>query len=214
MMTQITLLWGHFREQNSDRGACSTQGEHCGSGKGAVSSFEQEWSRHTGSLEPARSSGCLDWFKSLQDVISPREHLLITKEDQILGREPEVLNVWVGLCGQQNLGVSDTKTSFVTTLGYLELALIIQSISFFPIPVLNQGRPFVKSNPQGNFSFFSLTSLFLMFILTKFHVLTCIVCLFEKGGWCGRGQAHITEPHMNRKTQRHTVSCSWSGHDD
>ena len=41
------------------------QGEHCGSGKGAVSSFQQELSRHTGSLEPARSSGCLDWFESL-----------------------------------------------------------------------------------------------------------------------------------------------------
>lgn len=190
MMTQITLLWGHFREQSSDRGACSMQGEHCGSGKGAVSSFQQERSRHAGSLEPARSSGCLDWFESLQDVISPREHLLITKEEQILGREPEILSVWVGLCGQQNLGVSDTKTSSVTTFGYLKLAGIIQSISFFPIPVLNHGRPFVTSNPQGNIFLFSLTSLFLMFILTKFHVLTCIVCLFEKAG--GVGEVRLT----------------------
>lgn len=153
MMTQITLLWGHCREQSSDKGACSIPGEHCGSSKGAVSSFEQERSRHTGSLEPARFSGCLDWFKSFQDVISHREHLLIPNEKRILGREPEMLNVWVGLCGQQNLGVSDTMTSFVTTFGYFKLAGVILSISFFPIPVFKQGRPFVKSNPQGNFFF-------------------------------------------------------------
>lgn len=85
-MTQTTGLWGHFREQNSEEGAFSKHGSTDVRGRAEMGCLLQEQYRHTGGLEPGWSNV---WFKSSQDVIFPRGHQLIPKEERILGRESD-----------------------------------------------------------------------------------------------------------------------------
>lgn len=66
-------------------------------GSAVMGSLLQEQYKHPGSLEPALSDGCCDWFKSSQDVIFPRGHPLIPKEGGVLGREYDILRVGVEL---------------------------------------------------------------------------------------------------------------------
>lgn len=60
-------------------------------GRAVMGSLLQEQFRHTGSLEPTWSRGCLNWFESSHDTISPRGWLPVLKEEGILGEESDAL---------------------------------------------------------------------------------------------------------------------------
>lgn len=87
-MTQATGLLGHFREQNSEEGAFSKHESTDVQGRAETGCLLQE------QLQAHRWPGARLVlrlvFKSSQDVIFPRGHQLIPKEERILEKESDV----------------------------------------------------------------------------------------------------------------------------